>query len=106
MEMGTARIVIGMRMAHDLEEATVRHRKTVALMTAKTRVFAIGFVRCMHSFLAQADRGVFATDHRPGPNIARPPAMAAANRHTSGSSSALRICEISNDEIILSGWPV
>jgi hypothetical protein len=35
------------------------------------------------------------TDQRLGPNIVRPPAMAADNRHTIGSSSTLRICEIS-----------
>jgi hypothetical protein len=36
------------------------------------------------------------TDHRPGPNIARAAAMVPVNRPTTGCSSILRICEISN----------
>jgi hypothetical protein len=35
------------------------------------------------------------TDQRPGPNIARPAAMAADSRHTSGFPSTLSIGEIS-----------
>lgn len=35
------------------------------------------------------------TDQRPGPNIARAPAMVAARRHTTRPSSTVRICEIS-----------